>query len=130
MTSIRMLGTAWEHSANRTRSLPHGTQGLQLGYSAFVEFESLRFRHIQSPDYSGLFCVCFTPNARMHLDNGFSLLNLESKRNQCAYLAQGSLGVHLHPRAIHIYGKATSTQGTDQPPLVAKGNRQAVKPLA
>jgi len=49
------LGTLWEQKHSKSQAAPHVNQGLQPGRSDFVEFESLRFRHIQSPDYSGLF---------------------------------------------------------------------------
>ena len=49
------LGTLWEHKRTHIPSAPQVNQGLQPGPRLFVEFESLRFRHIQSPDYSGLF---------------------------------------------------------------------------
>ena len=55
VTYTPTLGTLWEQKHLHRRSVPLGNQGLQLGSRRFVEFESLRFRHIQSPDYSGLF---------------------------------------------------------------------------
>jgi len=55
VTSTQELGTLWEHKRALIHSLPHVNQGLQPRLRHYVEFESLRFRHIQSPDYSGLF---------------------------------------------------------------------------
>ena len=55
VTPTQELGTLWEHKCALTRSLAHVNQGLQPSFRHYVEFESLRFRHIQSPDYSGLF---------------------------------------------------------------------------
>ena len=55
VTYTPTLGTLWEQKHLHRRSVPLGNQGLQPGRRRFVEFESLRFRHIQRPDYSGLF---------------------------------------------------------------------------